>query len=1004
MRNEKENLIPHDLQRNISILEGRALETFSPTFPEMGNLGAMFYHVLEIGKENETPHERKPATLSNPVEEVILGLFGANASLAYLVTGEPTKVNVYYGCSSGDSCLPGILVASFPYISLEGPVRSDEFLPKLGSLPYCGLLTGIPGKKAMTAYIDRLIRGLYGQRWCYLVTARPLITSHIEKAIETLNLEERRFASAYLREGTSEKSNNPAAKYYQELLQCQKERYKKGRYQGMFDVEVCIFCASQETLDRSKAILYSIFAGRDSKPQPLRFHQCLPPNTHQRERIIPTALNTSELCLYIQPPEEEHPGFSVSKRSRFKVALPYQKHEEQVTVGRILDRGLDTGNWLEIPVRNLTKHGFITGTTGSGKTTSCLHFLGQLWEKYRIPWLIIEPKEEYRNFLSSEFGKDARVFTLGNETVSPFRFNPFEVPTGVGVQSHISYLRSLFLSSFVLYPPMPYVLEVAIQQVYEDKGWDTTKNVNLRGEGQRSFPTLTDLCYKVDELAGKLGYDEEVTMNVRAGLKARIQSLRVGAKGKMLDTRQSIPVEELLAKPTILELGSLVGDPEEIAFVMGALLITIFEHRKVQGSYSVNLRHLTILEEAHHLLTKVQGGDGLENSNIRCKAIETFCTMLAEIRSYGEGLLIADQIPNKLAIDVLKNTNLKIIHRLVAKDDREAVGECMNMSDDQKKRLSTLETGQAVVFGEGMEGPFLVAVPAKTKQQSLTNQTANHQVREHMKRCFFNSYPDILLKFGHCKGCLFSGQDGFSCNMVQKLTDNNEFNISFNKLFLGAVKKEGVIDAFVELLQKIESQTNISEVQETLPYLYCVSVHSLEKSVESKGRLFNWTYSEIELLSDKFMSIVRALSHSVDVDIGENLKVSIHELVEEFSTKYLGCCQGKKGPFSGCSYCQDQCLYRYEAGELFRSSKMLRSWDDIAYSIIHNKEAHECADFVLKETACIAPLPESESHLNLSLCYLTQFMSLVGVPFWRQGAFLETTKVHLADMRKNIQD
>lgn len=69
-----------------------------------------------------------------------------------------------------------------------------------------------------------------------------------------------------------------------------------------------------------------------------------------------------------------------------------------------------------------------------------------------------------------------------------------------------------------------------------------------------------------------------------------------------------------------------------------------------------------------------------------------------EIISSHIDMVIVDQIPNKLAPDVLKNTNTKIIHRILAKDDKEAVGDTMMMDDKQKEFLSALQVGHAVVF------------------------------------------------------------------------------------------------------------------------------------------------------------------------------------------------------------------------------------------------------------------------------------------------------------------
>jgi hypothetical protein len=47
-----------------------------------------------------------------------------------------------------------------------------------------------------------------------------------------------------------------------------------------------------------------------------------------------------------------------------------------------------------------------------------------------------------------------------------------------------------------------------------------------------SYPTLTDLHFKVSELVGRLGYEKRIEDNIRAAMETRIGSLRTGGKVK----------------------------------------------------------------------------------------------------------------------------------------------------------------------------------------------------------------------------------------------------------------------------------------------------------------------------------------------------------------------------------------------------------------------------------------------------------------------------------------
>jgi DNA helicase HerA-like ATPase len=108
-------------------------------------------------------------------------------------------------------------------------------------------------------------------------------------------------------------------------------------------------------------------------------------------------------------------------------------------------------------------------------------------------------------------------------------------------------------------------------------------------------------------------------------------------------------------------------------------------------------KHITLIDEAHRLFSKYMVGDSLDKK----QGIEMFTDIFVEARKYGESLIIVDQKPDKLSEEVLRNTNTKIVHRIFDIEDREAIGNAMMLSADQKNYLSKLETGRAIVFIQG---------------------------------------------------------------------------------------------------------------------------------------------------------------------------------------------------------------------------------------------------------------------------------------------------------------
>ena len=299
-----------------------------------------------------------------------------------------------------------------------------------------------------------------------------------------------------------------------------------------------------------------------------------------------------------------------------------------VSIGEVVWDGWPTGNHYKLAVNDLTRHALVVGVTGSGKTTTVMNLITRLWCDAAIPFSHCRASEDRIPCPAGEVpGRksqwsgvpDLRLFTSGDETVAPFRLNPFEfdcgrTPGGPQLLSHIDLLKMIFNAAFILYAPMPYVLETALHEVYEDKGWNLATGVNVRLPREAwqdrdqfpIFPTISDLYDKIEPVTSRLGYESRIAQDVVAGLKARVGSLRLGSKGLMLDTPRGLPISDLLSHPTVLELES-IGNDEEKTFLMGLIFARLYSFRRLQASEglaAVGLRHLLVIEEAHRLLKK----------------------------------------------------------------------------------------------------------------------------------------------------------------------------------------------------------------------------------------------------------------------------------------------------------------------------------------------------------------------------------------------------------------
>lgn len=407
----------------------------------------------------------------------------------------------------------------------------------------------------------------------------------------------------------------------------------------------------------------------------------------------------SYIASVIAFPTSDVPGVKVNKRLEFGVDLSEQKtgNANAMTLGRLIKHH-QTALPVQLPLRDYTRHTFISGVTGSGKTSTIKSMLMQAY-KEKVPFLVLEPAKTEYKYLENRI-PGLKRYTLGIEGSYSFKINPFSFPVNIHIQTHVDYLKSVFVAAFPMYGPMPFILETALYNVYRQNGWDFISGRNIHeAEVERNelFPTLEDLYLEIDDAIEKVGYSADVSSDVRGALKVRIGSLLNGAKGAMLNTKTGNSIEELLQNPAIIELEYL-GDNQEKVFLMGLLLISIYEQYISKGTYTEELGHLLVIEEAHRLLENTDTSTSNESANMKGKALETFNNVLSEIRAYGQGLIIADQIPTKLSPDIIKNTNLKIIHRLFSKEDRLAVGESIGLKEEEIDELIRLKQGEAVIF------------------------------------------------------------------------------------------------------------------------------------------------------------------------------------------------------------------------------------------------------------------------------------------------------------------
>ena len=244
------------------------------------------------------------------------------------------------------------------------------------------------------------------------------------------------------------------------------------------------------------------------------------------------------------------------------------------------------------------------------------------------------------------------------------------------------------------------------------------------------FPTFSDVVEQIKEVLEESDYSEDNKGDYTGSLVTRLKSLTNGING-LIFTADDISDEDLFDRNVIVDL-SRVGSSETKSLIMGLLVLKLQEYRMEQRCIGANandaLKHITVLEEAHNLLKRTSTEQTSEGANLIGKSVEMLANSIAEMRTYGEGFVIADQSPGLLDMSVIRNTNTKIILRLPDFSDRELVGKAAGLTDNQILEIAKLEKGTAAISQSDWLEPVLCKIDKYEgigepfEQQKATNK------------------------------------------------------------------------------------------------------------------------------------------------------------------------------------------------------------------------------------------------------------------------------------------
>lgn len=322
-----------------------------------------------------------------------------------------------------------------------------------------------------------------------------------------------------------------------------------------------------------------------------------------------------------------------------------------------------------------------------------------------------------------------------------------------------------------MYAAMPAVLKEAICRAYESCGWDLVRSI----APYNVFPTFEDVKRELSNYVNESEYSSDTKGDYKGALETRLQSLNSGIVGNIFKNKP-IDDEELFNSNVIIDL-SRVGSAETKSLIMGILLIKLNEFRLSENKgMNLPLRHVTVLEEAHNLLRATSNVQSQESSNLAGKSVEMLSAAIAEMRTYGESFIIADQSPSLLDRSAISNTNTKIIMNLPNKSDREISAHSIGLTEEQSNELSKLKTGDAVVYQKGWEEPVECTIDffEDIKPFEYVMIDSNNNYQENVIKDLYSSYVDIPKFDSFVDNLEKSGVSGSSLvKIITLLQDDN---------------------------------------------------------------------------------------------------------------------------------------------------------------------------------------------------------------------------------------
>jgi len=472
----------------------------------------------------------------------------------------------------------------------------------------------------------------------------------------------------------------------------------------------------------------------------------------------------------------------------------------EIPIGRIL-KGKIRKQKFFLSLKDLEKHMFICGATGTGKSNFLMNFLINFSKIFKIPFFLVEFKGEY-HFLQKKI-EDVLIYWPG-ENFSINIFNPGNADPLVHAERIFDILKSgKFLDENAEFSPQmeKVLVEILIEVCQDDKyqnweGFEEVCKIYLK-ENRNNIPMVKQTLISI---------------------KNRIRRFSRGPLKVLFEENDKINIDKLFERNTLLDLSSIIrlgGEKEDALFFLNMVLKYLWDKNLMRGSNDYKgIKHLTIIEDAQYFAPQ----DFVKKSKIT-----TYLEDIALLqRGTGECLVTLATRPD-ISKEILANNGVVLTFKNHI--EKEIMCELLNLDLEKKSYLSILEEGQCIIRVNSVKEPFILDIPyiernsldhseiyknntiilEKLRHDENPRKNFNKPINRYYFKKFVNVFKslfDLKVKKIGKKKKEKKSVDGQI--YIKNLLEIEE-NISLNDLEEGAFKD---LESYIEDLYKTQKEGN----------------------------------------------------------------------------------------------------------------------------------------------------------------------------------------------------